>query len=110
MRKAAISLLLAVALAGCTVGPHYQRPAALKTQTYTSYTVPLELGWEIDLWGRVRRQTEAARARLAAAADDVEALKLLFQAEVATDYFTLRALDAEAGWVAASLETYRRSL
>ena len=58
----------------------------------------------------VRRQTEAARARLAATADDVEGTKLLVQAEVASDYFTLRALDAELALIADTIDTYRRSL
>jgi outer membrane protein TolC len=53
------------------------------------------------LWGRVRRSVESARAQEQAEADDLEALKLAIEAEVATDYFTLRALDAEdrAAWL-----------
>jgi len=58
----------------------------------------------------VRRQTEAARARVAASAADVESTKLILQAEVAADYFTLRALDAELGLIADTIDTYRRSL
>jgi outer membrane protein, multidrug efflux system len=81
-----------------------------QSHTYDTFTVPIEIGWELDLWGRVRRQTEAARARLAASADDVESAKLLLQTEVASDYFTLRALDAERALIADTIETYRRSL
>jgi len=78
--------------------------------TYNTFNVPVNLSWEIDLWGRVRRQTEGARARFAAAADDLEAARLEIQAEVASDYFTLRALDAERAIVADTVETYRHSL
>jgi multidrug efflux system outer membrane protein len=78
--------------------------------TYNTFSVPLDAGWELDLFGRVRRQTEAARAQFAASADDLESLKLALQAEVAGDYFTLRALDAERGVVTNSIDTYRRSL
>jgi multidrug efflux system outer membrane protein len=84
--------------------------SAEQSHTFDTFTAPLELGWEIDLWGRVRRQTEAAGARLAASADDVESAKLLLQTEVAADYFTLRALDAELALIADTIETYRRSL
>ena len=78
--------------------------------TYNTFNVPVNLSWEIDLWGRVRRQTEGARARFAAAADDLEAARLEIQAEVAGDYFTLRALDAERSIVADTVGTYRHSL
>ena len=78
--------------------------------TYNNFSAPLDLSWELDLWGRIRRQTEAARAQFVASADDLESLKLALQAEVAQDYFTLRALDAERGVVTNSIETYRHSL
>jgi len=71
--------------------------------TYNNFLMPLDLNWELDLWGRIRRQTESARARFSASADDLESARLALQAEVAGDYFTLRALDAERGTVADSL-------
>ena len=58
----------------------------------------------------MRRQSEAARARFSAAADDLESAKLDLAAEVADDYFTLRALDNEHALVANTIEAYRRSL
>lgn len=78
--------------------------------TYNTYMVPLDLSWELDLWGRVRRQTESARARFSAAAEDLESVKLALQAEVAADYFLLRALEAERSLVADTVEAYRHSL
>lgn len=78
--------------------------------TYNTFNAPVTLNWEIDLWGRIRRQAEGARARFSAAADDLESARLEVQAEVASDYFTLRALDAEHGIVANTVETYRHSL
>jgi multidrug efflux system outer membrane protein len=77
---------------------------------YDTFSVPLEASWEIDLWGRVRRQVESARASLAASADDLSALELSIQAELATDYFTLRDVDAEYAVVERTAEAYRRSL
>jgi multidrug efflux system outer membrane protein len=66
-----------------------------QSSTYNTFTVPLDLGYEFDLWGRVHRSVESARAEMQASADDLEAVRLAIQAEVAADYFTLRALDAE---------------
>ncbi|MFA6562733.1 MAG: efflux transporter outer membrane subunit [Verrucomicrobiia bacterium] len=84
--------------------------AAGQGYNFSTFTVPLEMGWEPDLWGRIRRQTEAASARLNASADDIEAVKLAMQGAVAADYFALRAFDAELALVADTIETYRRSL
>ena len=78
--------------------------------TYNTFTVPADLSWELDLWGRVRRQTESAKAQLQASADDLESIKLAIQSEVASDYFILRALDSEYRIVASTIETFRRSL
>jgi multidrug efflux system outer membrane protein len=80
------------------------------TATYNTFSVPLEASWELDLWGRVRRTVESARAGLAASADDLESSKLAIQAEVAMDYFTLRSLDAQARVLAETTVAYRRSL
>jgi multidrug efflux system outer membrane protein len=84
--------------------------AAGTSYNYATFTVPLEAGWELDLWGRVRREVEAARHQLAATADDRESLQLAIQAEVATDYVTLRSLEAESTVLQESVQTYRRSL
>ena len=81
-----------------------------KTFTYNTFNVPLDLSWELDLWGRVRRQAESARANFVASADDLESARLSLQAEVASDYFGLRELDEERRVVADTTETYRRSL
>jgi NodT family efflux transporter outer membrane factor (OMF) lipoprotein len=57
--------------------------------------VPIDLSWEIDLWGRVRRTIEANVASAQASAADVENLRLVLQAELAVDYFELHGLDAQ---------------
>lgn len=57
--------------------------------------VDLSVSWEIDLWGRVRRLDEAARARYLASEDARRGVLLSLLSEVATDYFQLRALDRQ---------------
>ena len=89
--------------------PQSGHPAG-QAYTFNTYTAPVVMGWEPDLWGRIRRQTEAAGARLTASADDVESVKLAIQGAVAVDYFALRSFDAELMVVADTIETYRRSL
>jgi multidrug efflux system outer membrane protein len=80
------------------------------SHTYDTFTAPIYLGWEIDLWGRVRRQSEAARERFIASVDDYESARLAVAAEAANDYFTLRTLDNEYTLVTNTIEAYRRSL
>lgn len=78
--------------------------------TYDNISVPFDAGYEVDLWGRVRRQIEGARASEQAAADDLEAVRLSIAAEVAVDYFTLRSLEAEDAALTASVAAYRQAL
>jgi len=78
--------------------------------TFNSFSVPLDATWELDLWGRVRRAVEGARANVTASADDLESAKLLVQAEVAIDYIMLRALEAQRHLLEETITTYQRSL
>ncbi len=57
--------------------------------------LPLQLNYEVDLWGAVRRNVTAAREQSQAAAADRQTALLSLQAEVAMDYFELRAADAQ---------------
>lgn len=52
-------------------------------------------GWELDLWGRIRRETEAAEANLVGAEEARRGVVLTLVAAVATSYLQLRALDAQ---------------
>ncbi|MGC4073627.1 MAG: efflux transporter outer membrane subunit [Nibricoccus sp.] len=76
----------------------------------TTYRLPLELTWEIDLFGRVRRLNETTRAELAASGATYEAARLSLTAEVATTYFILRALDQELRVVTATIGLRRDAL
>jgi multidrug efflux system outer membrane protein len=74
---------------------------ALATQplstTYSLFRTPLTLDWEIDLFGRVRRGYEVARAEAVAAQAAYQNVAVSLTANVAIDHFALRALDAELG-------------
>jgi multidrug efflux system outer membrane protein len=77
---------------------------------YNTYTVPLDASYEVDIWGQVRRTVESAKAGAVASADDLETTRLGIQAEVAADFFTLRALDAEIALLKSSVEVFQKSL
>jgi NodT family efflux transporter outer membrane factor (OMF) lipoprotein len=76
----------------------------------TSYRLSLDAVWELDLWGRVRRTVESNEAGAQASAADLEALRLSVQAELAQNYFQLRALDAEKQLFDDTIAAYQRSL
>jgi NodT family efflux transporter outer membrane factor (OMF) lipoprotein len=70
---------------------------ASKTQQASKgdFVLPFDLGYEVDLWGRVRRSVAAAREEAQATAADYETAKLSLEAELALDYFELRSADAQ---------------
>ncbi|HTR41720.1 MAG TPA: efflux transporter outer membrane subunit [Pseudomonadales bacterium] len=63
--------------------------------TANTFNMPVDLSYEIDLWGRVRRSFESARADAQASLADYYNVLLSLQSEVANNYFTLRELDEE---------------
>ncbi|MCX5812522.1 MAG: efflux transporter outer membrane subunit [Proteobacteria bacterium] len=79
-------------------------------QTYDTFTLPFDMSYELDLWGRVRRTVESAKALTQASAEDVESVRLAMQAEVAANYFTIRALDSDKTLLLSSIEVFRKSL
>jgi hydrophobe/amphiphile efflux-1 (HAE1) family protein/NodT family efflux transporter outer membrane factor (OMF) lipoprotein len=78
--------------------------------TANTFSVPLDLSYEIDLWGRVRRSFESARADAQASLADFYNVLLTLQADVAQNYFALRALDAEISTVTGTLDLRREQL
>ena len=74
------------------------------------FLLPLDVSWEPDLWGRVRRSVESGVASAQASAADVETVRLSLQSELAADYFELRGLDAEIGLLEQTLVAYRKAL
>lgn len=84
--------------------------AGSASRTQTSYSVPLELSYELDVWGRVRRLSESADAGTKVSAAEFAVVLQTVQANVAQNYFNLRGLDTQAAMLAKSLELYRRQV
>lgn len=71
--------------------------------TADTFSVPLDLSYELDLWGRVRRGFESAHAEAQASLADFYSVLLTVQSDVAQNYFALRSLDAEITTVNATV-------
>jgi multidrug efflux pump len=72
--------------------------------TANTWQTPLDLSYEIDLWGRVRRGFESARADAQGSLAAFDNVLLTLQADVAQNYFRLRALDAEIATVTGTVD------
>lgn len=75
-----------------------------------SYELSFGVNWELDLWGRLRRQLESSRAGMQASAADLAAVRLSLQSELALNYLQLRVLDAQKRLLDATVAAYERSL
>jgi NodT family efflux transporter outer membrane factor (OMF) lipoprotein len=75
-----------------------------------NYNVALDVNWEVDLWGKVRRTVEASEATTQASVSDLEAAKLSAQAQLAMDYFLLRVQDADIHLLQDTVAAYEKSL
>jgi NodT family efflux transporter outer membrane factor (OMF) lipoprotein len=82
----------------------------VRPYTQSVYAVPFSLSYEADLFGRVRRNVEAANASLQSTAADLQNVQLVLTAELAADYFSLRELDAEFQVVQESVGYQRKGL
>jgi NodT family efflux transporter outer membrane factor (OMF) lipoprotein len=74
------------------------------------YEIPFALNYEVDLFGRNRKNLQAANANLQGTAADLQNVQLVLTAEVAADYFSLRELDAETGVVQESVKIQQRGM
>src|SRR6185295_14584912 len=81
-----------------------------KGVTVNDWLIPLDLTYEIDVWGRVRRSFESARAQAAASVDDVAVVGLTVATDVAQFYYTLRSIDAQRQILTQNVESYREQV
>lgn len=76
----------------------------------SGYRLNLGGAWEPDVWGRLRAGVTSAQAGLQASAADLANARLSSQGELAANYFTLRALDAQRALLLRTIAGYEREL
>lgn len=85
-------------------------PLGTHSGDFGQYVLPVDVNYELDAWGRVRRSIAAAREETQASAGDLETIRLSLHAELAIDYFELRSLDSEKQLLDQTLGAYQRAL
>lgn len=78
--------------------------------TVNDFVLPLDLSYEIDLWGRVRRSFRAAREQAQASAAEYQNLMLTLHAEVAQNYFAIRSIDLDRMVFGETIELRKKNL
>ena len=85
-------------------------PLPNNASTLNSAAATLNAFWEVDLWGRIRRLNESARARFLASDEARRGVRLSLLSEVASDYFRLLELDQELEIARRTTNSFTESL
>jgi NodT family efflux transporter outer membrane factor (OMF) lipoprotein len=75
-----------------------------------NFSLPVDLNYEVDLWGRIRRGVTSAREQAQASNSDLENVRLSLHAELAMDYFGLRIDDAQTELLDDTVKAYESAL
>jgi NodT family efflux transporter outer membrane factor (OMF) lipoprotein len=75
--------------------------------THTTYDLPVDVSWQADVWGSVRRSTEASAEAAQVSDAQLENARLSYQAELAQDYFELRGTDGEKELLDTTVKSYQ---
>jgi outer membrane protein, multidrug efflux system len=100
---------------GGNISGSYGRSATIKNShgtwpTKSNFSVSVSTGWEIDIWGKIRRANEAARADLLSAEEARRGIVLLITSQVAASYIQLLSLDRQLEIARQTAESRQKSL
>jgi len=86
-------------------------PGHLSTNgdTYNDYQIPVELSYELDVWGRVRKTIESQRDQAQASAADLATINLSLHAQLGMFYFQSRSLDAQEQLLNSTVAQYEQA-
>jgi NodT family efflux transporter outer membrane factor (OMF) lipoprotein len=84
--------------------------SGVSIKSFTDYSLPFDASWEPDFWGRVRSTVRANVYAAQASAADLENVRLSEQAELAVDYYELRAQDALKQLLDSTVVAYQETL
>ncbi len=107
--KAAVRVARAGLFPTVTTAPSATRSGAgAASGVRRLYTIPIDFVYQIDIWGSIRRGVAANSAIAQASAAELENARLLYQAELAADYFQIQGLDAARQLLDATVKSYEQ--
>jgi NodT family efflux transporter outer membrane factor (OMF) lipoprotein len=80
------------------------------TRDYWDFLIPLNISWEPDLWGGIRRQIESSAANAQASAADLASTRLSLQGMLAVTYLQIRGIDLQAQLLRSSIDAFTQAL
>lgn len=108
--RANVGVAVADQLPGLSVAGETGRAGNARGSGQTQSTAGAVVSFELDLWGKYRRLSEAARAQLLASEANRDNVRLALTANVARGYFSLRALDEQLNIATRTLQTRQESV
>ena len=85
------------------------KPLRTAAASYWDFLIPLDISWEPDLWGGIRRQIESSGAAAQASAADLANTRLSLQGLLAVTYLQLRGLDLQAQLLRSTIDAYAQA-
>lgn len=82
----------------------------IRPKPYNDFSLAAVLDYELDLWGRIRRANESARAQLLSEKANADAVRLAVASDIATGYFNLLAFDAQVDITLQTIESRKNSV
>ena len=114
VRENESSLYPTVSIGASATRNRYLRTKPLHTSglptNYWDFLIPLNISWEPDLWGGIRRQIESSAATAQATAADLANTRLSLQGMLAVTFFQLRGLDLQAQLLRSTIDSYKQTL
>ena len=104
------TVTVGIGVSGIQQSPTSQSRNPKTNNAFSEYSLPVDVSWELDVWGRIRRSVESNEASAQASAADLVAARLSARAEVAQDYFLIESLDAQKRLLDASVVAFQKSL
>jgi len=78
--------------------------------TYNDFVMPFSVSYQVDVWGRIRKNVESYREQAQASAADLATVNLSMHADLAIDYFQARSLDAQEQLLNSTVKQYEQAL
>jgi NodT family efflux transporter outer membrane factor (OMF) lipoprotein len=114
VRENKSSLYPTVSLGGSATTNHLSSTQPLTTsltkRNYWDFLIPVDIAWEPDFWGGIRRQIESSAASAQASAADLANTRVSLQGMLAVTFIQIRGLDLQAQLLRSTLDSYQQTL